>query len=143
MIDFLLDVINPIAWVTGNVLIAYDAIIILIFVIGYIIIYDPSTTTAGKLIFRFFVSLMGLIILVFIGTYIDPAADRIWLELPNDVDGWRPVFRTIVYGYIGYSVTSLAVLLVIRKWWPDKVNTAPDLVKPRHETNEIPIVKNS
>ena len=142
MIDFLLNVINPIAWVLGNLLVAYDAISIIVFVIGYIIIYDPSTTTAGKLIFRFFVSLMGLIILVFIATYIDPAADHIWLELPNDVDAWHPVFRTIVYGYIGYSVTSLAVLLVIRKWWPNKVNTAPDLVKPRHETNEIPIVKN-
>ena len=143
MIDSLLNVVNPIAWVIGNIFVAYDAIIVLIFVIGYIIIYDPRTTTAGKLILRFFVSLMGLIILVFIATYIDPATDRIWLELSNGVDAWRPVFRTIVYGYIGYSVTSLAVLLVIRKWWPDKVNTAPDLVKPRHETNEIPIVKNS
>lgn len=142
MIDSLLNVVNPIVWVIGNIFVAYDAIIVLIFVIGYIIIYDPRTTTAGKLIFRFFVSLMGLIILVFVGTYIDPADDRSWLELPHDVDVWRPVLRTIVYGYIGFSVTSLAVLLVIRKWWPDKVKTAPDLVKPRHETNEIPIIKN-
>lgn len=141
MIDFLANVINPTAWVIGNLFIAYDAIAVLVFVVGYFIIYDPNTTTAGKFIFRFFLSLLGLIILVFVGTYIDPTGDRSWLDMPEDVDDWRPLFRIFVYGYIGFSTTSLAILLVIRKWWPQKVKTAADLVKPRHETNEIIIIK--
>lgn len=141
MMDFFIDVINPIAWVIGNVLVAYDAIAVIIFVVGYYIIYDPKATTAGKLIFRFFVSLLGLIILVFVGTYIDPTGDRSWLDIPDDVDAWRPVFRCIVYGYIGFTMTSLAVLLVIRKWWPQKIKTATDLIKLRHETNEIPVIR--
>lgn len=141
MNDFFLDVINHIAWVIGNILIAYDVFSVIVFVIGYYIIYDPKATTAGKLIFRFFVSLLGLIILVFVGTYIDPSGDRSWLDIPDDVDAWRPVFRCIVYGYIAFAMTSLAVLLVVRKWWPQKVKTAPYLIKPRHETHEIPVIR--
>lgn len=141
MIDFLVNVINPTAWVIGNLFVAYDAIAVLVFVVGYFIIYDPNTTTAGKFIFRFFLSLLGLIILVFVGTYVDPAGDRSWIDMPKDVDAWRPLFRILVYGYIGFSMTSLAILLVIRKWWPQKIRTSEDLVKPRHEMNEITIIK--
>lgn len=140
MIDFLVNYVNPVAWVLGNLLVAYIAAAVLIFVVGYYVIYDPSATTAGKLIFRFFISLLGLIILVFVGTYIDPTGDRSWLEMPGDVDAWRPVFRVFVYGYISFTLTSLAKLLVVRRWWPQKVKTAPDLIKPRHETKEIPTI---
>lgn len=135
-------VINPTAWVFGNLLVAYDSVAILMFTVSYFVWFDPRATTGGKLIFRFFVSLLGVITLVFIGTFIDPAGDRIWLDLPSDVDLWRPVFRVIVYGYIGVTTTSLYVLLVIRKWRPSKTKAEPDLVKVRRETSEIKLPEN-
>lgn len=143
MIAFIEQIINPCAWVLGNLLIAYDAAAIVIFIVGYYVLFDPGATTAGKVIFRFFVSLVGLIMLVFIGTYIDPTGDRSWLDMPGEVDAWHPVLRVLVYGHIAFTVTSLAILLVLRKWYPHKLRIAPneDLVKPRHETNEIPVAE--
>ena len=143
MNDDLLQIINPIAWVIGNLLIAYVAFAVLVFVISYYILFDPRATTAGKLIFRFFLSLVGIIALVFIGTWIDPVNNQSWLEIPSSIDLWRPVFRVIVYGYVSFTLTSLAVLLARRKWWPKSIKTAPDqqLVQPRHDTSDIPTVK--
>lgn len=140
MIDFLETAINPFAWVLGNFIIAYIALALIVFTTGYYALFDPSTTTAGKMIFRFFVSLLGLIVLIFVGTYVDPAGDRTILELPSDVEWWRPAFRAVVYGYLAFTITSLGKLLVLRKWYPQKLKTAPDLVKPRHDTNETQIV---
>lgn len=141
MLD-ILQSINEVAWVVGNLLIAYIAIGVIVFVISYFIFFDPRATTAGKLIFRFFVSLVGIVMLIFVGTYIDPAADRMWLVLPPDVDDWRPLLRVLIYGYVAYTVTSLAILLAIRKWRPAKVHSQRDLdiVKLRN-TSEIPIIR--
>lgn len=131
--------INSVAWIIGNLLVAYIAIGVVAFVVGYFILFDPGATAAGRLIFRFFVSLVGIIGLIFIGTYIDPAGDRDWNALPYDVEVWRPILRVFIYGYVSFSITTLAMLLAMRKWWPHRILKAGDrnLVKVRHthETN--------
>lgn len=139
--DGLFHAINNFAWVAGNILVAYTAFAIVVFVIGYYVLFDPRATTAGKFIFRFMLSLVGVIILVFIGTYVDPSPNRGWSFLPPDVSSWRPILRFLIYGYVAFTITSLAILLGIRKWRPNRVKSAydRDLVEPRH-TKEIPIV---
>lgn len=133
MVPDWLITINSIAWITANLLIAYIAVALLVFVILYVIIFDPKATTGGRLIFRFFVSLVGVMGLVFIGSFIDPVHGREWFVYPGDVIVWRPVVRLIVYGYVAFTVTSLVVLLIIRKWYPEKLRTVADqqLVKVR------------
>lgn len=139
----ILDVINPIAWVLSNLILAYIALGVVVFVIMYYALFDPKATTGGKLIFRFMLSLVGIIFLVFIGIFVDPIAGRSWSQIAPDVEWWRPLLRLLVYGYVAFTVTSLAVLLVKRKWFPSRLRIAPEkeLIKVRHETSEIPIVK--
>lgn len=87
-------------------------------------------------------SLVGVIILSFLGIFVDPSSDTDWWEYPFEtVDAWRPVLRLVVYAFVAYSITTLAWLLVMRKWYPHKLKKASDLtlVKPRH-TTEIPII---
>lgn len=138
-----LNVTQWVFWVGANLLIAYIALLILLFVLMYQIFFDPKATTAGKMIFRFMLSLVGIIGLVFIGIFIDPAPSRGALTSPSDVEWWRPILRFSVYAYVAYSITMLAVALVMRKWFPHKVKKKADLelVKPRHDTTDIPIVK--
>lgn len=133
--------INSIAWVGSNVLIAYIAVTVVAFVIGYFALYDPKATTGGKLIFRFMLSLVGVILLIFVSTFIDPSNNRNWLNYPGDVAWWRPLIRFAIYSYVAFTTSSLAVLLVIRKWFPQKVKKASDLnlVRPR-STGSIPII---
>lgn len=137
------NAINAVAWVLGNVVLAYTAIALIGFLIAYYAIFDPSATTGGKLIFRFMLSLAGVIVLVFIGIFVDPSPDREWFIFPEaSVEWWRPILRLAIYGFVAYSISSLAWLLAVRKWWPHKVKKASDinLVKVRN-TSEIPIVK--
>ena len=141
--DGVTDAINAVAWVFGNVVLAYTAIALLAFLVAYYSIFDPSATTGGKLIFRFMLSLAGVIVLVFIGIFMDPSPDREWFIFPEDsVEWWRPILRLAINGFVAYSISSLAWLLAVRKWWPHKVKKASDinLVKVRH-TNEIPVIK--
>lgn len=137
-----LHVLNSWLWVVGNVLLGYTSVVLVLFVITYFVIFDPRATTGGRLIFQFMLSLAGVLILVFIGIYIDPSSNSSWFELNPDVEWWRPFVRAVVYGFVAYAITSLAVLLVLRKWFPHKLTKASDfaLVQPRH-TGEIPIVK--
>ena len=134
-----LNVINSYAWVGSNILIAYIALIVVIFVILYRVLYNVKATTGGKLIFRFMVSLVGIIGLVFVATWIDPAANREWWNYPGYVADWRPIIRFAVYAYVAVTVTSLTRFLVIRRWFPHRVKTADDLklIQPRH-TGSIP-----
>lgn len=138
----IVNVINVVAWVVGNVILAYTAVALIGFLIAYYAIFDPSATTGGRLIFRFMLSLAGVIFLVFIGIFVDPSPDREWFMYPEgSVEWWRPLLRLVIYGFVAYSISSLAWLLAVRKWWPHKVTKASDinLVKVRH-TSEIPIV---
>lgn len=134
MITTLLDQVNSIAWVFSNLLIGYIAIALVIFVVAYIILFDPKATTAGKYIFRFFVSLVGVIGLVFIATFVDPRPGREWNIYPGDVLWWRPLLRVIAYGYVAYTVTGLSILLGFRKFKPEWLRTVneKELVKPRN-----------
>lgn len=136
------NAINAVAWVLGNVVLTYTAVALLGFLVAYYSIFDPSATTGGKLIFRFMLSMAGLIVLVFIGIFVDPSPDREWFIFPEaSVEWWRPILRLAIYGFVAYSISSLAWLLAVRKWWPHKVKKASDinLVKVRH-TSEIPVV---
>lgn len=141
----MIESFNQVAWVLANIILAYIAFALLLFVIMYYALFDPRATTGGKLIFRFMFSLVGVIGLVFLGIFVDPAPDREWFMYPPEVETWRPTLRLIVYGYVAFTITSLAVLLVHRKWFPHKLKVAPtqELVKVRHETSEIPVVRSS
>lgn len=141
--DPAVKVINTVAWVSGNVVLVYTALALLVFLASYYAIFDPSATTGGKLIFRFMLSMAGVILLVFIGIFVDPSPDREWFKYPDGtVEWWRPLLRLAVYGFVTFSISSLAWLLAVRKWWPHRVKKASDinLVKVRH-TAEIPIVR--
>ena len=140
-----LETLNPVIWVLANLVLAYVALALVIFVIMYYVLFDPKATTGGKLIFRFMLSLVGVMGLVFLGIYVDPSADRSPFEYPDDVELWRPALRLSIYSYVAFTITSLAILLIRRKWRPHSIKIAPpqDLVKVRHETSEIPIVKSS
>lgn len=136
------NAINAVAWVLGNVVLAYTAVALLGFLVAYYSIFDPSATTGGKMIFRFMLSLAGVIVLVSIGIFVDPSPDQEWFIFPEaSVEWWRPILRLAIYGFVAYSISSLAWLLAVRKWWPYKVKKASDinLFKVRH-TSEIPIV---
>lgn len=139
----ILNVLNQILWVLGNVLLVYSSLALTIFLITYLILFDPKATTGGKLIFQFMLSLIAVMATVIIGIYIDPTANHSWLVLPDGVAWWRPGLRFLVYGFVGYSVTSLAVLLVMRKWFPHKLKKASDmtLAQPRH-TAPVDIIAN-
>jgi len=143
--ELLHDVINPIAWVTANILLAYIAFALIVFVVMYYALFDPRATTGGQLIFRFMLSLVGVIVLSFLGIFIDPAPDREWFTYPGDyVEWWRPILRLCIYGFVAFTITSLAVLLVRRKWFPHNLKMAPQpLVVVRHETSEIQVVESS
>lgn len=124
---------NAGAWIASNILVLYIAVMLVVFVASYYILFDPRATTAGRFIFRFSVSLIGVIGLVFISLFIDPKHGHEWFSYPGDVLAWRPLIRLIAYAYVAYTVTGLTVLLVIRKWRPDRLRTARDreLITPR------------
>lgn len=126
--------LNSFEWILSNILVAYIAFALIVFVIGYYTLFDPKATTAGRFIFRFAISLIGVIALVFIGVFVDPVS-QYWWQFPPDVLWWRPIVRLAGYGYVAYAITSLAVLLVVRKWYPEKLRTALDrqIVKTRKE----------
>ena len=130
-----LDGINSIIWVASNLLVLYIGIALIVFVVGYYVLFDTKATTVGRFVFRFALSLIGVIALVYIGLFINPKAGQAWFTYSIDTVWWRPALRLIVYGYVAYSVTALAVLLGIRKWAPQRLRTALDraIVKPRHD----------
>lgn len=140
MIPQWLNAFNSVAWIVSNLEVLYISIVLVIFVVFYFLIFDPKATTAGRFIYRFIVSLVGVIGLIFIGNYIDPAKGSQWFQFPGDILWWRPIVRFIVYTYVAYAVTALQVLLVIRRWWPGKLRTTLDrqIVKLRHSEPELP-----
>lgn len=120
-------IINTIAWVTSNVLLAYSAVVLALFLGAYFYYFDPRATTGGRLIFQFMLSLVGIISLNIIGIFINPSANNVWNVYPEGVEPWRPTVRLVVYGFVAYAITSLCVLLVLRKWFPNKLQKASDI----------------
>lgn len=129
----LIQELNTIFWVATNILVAYTMGILIVFVVLYYALFDPRATTAGKFVFRFMLALVGVTSLSIIGIFLDPSRGQNWSQIPIDILPWRPFIRMLVYGYVAYAITGLAVLIVIRKWWPEKIRTAKtrDLLKTR------------
>lgn len=125
--------INAAAWVVSNVILAYSAVVLVVFLAAYFWYFDPRATTGGRLIFQFMLSLVGIISLNVISVFIDPSRDIEWYIYPDDVEPWRPVVRFVIYAFVAYAISSLSVLLVFRKWFPQKLKKASDitLVKVR------------
>lgn len=141
----MLEFLTAFLWIGANIFVAYIAVLVVAFVLMYYIFFDPKATTAGIMVFRFMLSLVGIIGLVVVGIFIDPVAGSGPFMGPRpDVEWWRPLLRFGVYGYVAFTITTLAAALVLRKWFPNKVKKKSDLalVKPRHDTSEIPIVEN-
>ena len=128
--------LNAFAWVVSNVLLAYSAGVLVLFLIAYFYFFDPRATTGGRLIFQFMLSLVGIISLNIIGIFINPTSNSSWYVFPDGVEPWRPTVRLIVYGFVAYAVTSLAILLILRKWFPQKVKKASD-IQLKVRTSEI------
>lgn len=129
--------VNTFAWVSANVTIVYIAAVLLVFVFAYYILFDPKATTAGRYIFRFFMSLLAIIGLTYIGLFVDPQPERPAFAYPEGVAWWRPILRAIAYFYVAFAVTSLAGLLIVRKWFPEKLRTSRDrdMVQTRTQVN--------
>lgn len=135
----MLELINPGLWFIANLLVGYITIVVMSFTLAYYFMFDPNATTGGKLIFRFFVSLDGLVLLASVRVFLDPIPDRNWWEIPEHIDVFRPLVLCVIYGYVAFTITSLSVFLVIRKLAPHKVRKANDqpLLKVRSDTSEI------
>jgi hypothetical protein len=135
------EFINGLMLVTGRILVGYISFALVVFVIAYYILFDPRATTAGKFIFRFMLSLVGVILLSFVGTFIDPTSGGTARPIPPpDVFSWRSLLRIVVYGYVAFAITSLAVILAVYRWWPDKIKSKNrSFVEPR-STKDIPII---
>jgi predicted permease len=127
---------NEFAWVTSNIILAYSAIVLPIFLAAYFYFFDPRATTGGRLIFQFMVSLVGIIALNVIGIFINPTANNIWYILPEGTDTWRPTVRLVIYGFVAYSITSLAILLIMRKYFPHKLKTAAAIALVKVRKND-------
>lgn len=129
----LLQQLNSVIWVLSNLTLLYIAVMLITFVVGYAVLFDPRATTGGRLIFRFAVSLLGVIGLVIVGIFVNPTSGSLWFQYATSVDWYRPLLRLVIYGYVAYSITNLTVFLWIRKFRPEKLRTAKDvdLVKTR------------
>ena len=139
----ILEWINPISWVVANLVLVYIGVLLLAFTILYPILFDPSATTGGKMIFRFALSLSLVVAVIVVGIFIDPRHDLPWYAYPGDTVWWSPVARLAAYLYVAYTITSLVIFLWKRKFYPQKIKRVPDkdLVRPRHDTDEVPIIK--
>lgn len=117
---------NAFTWIISNILVAYVSFALVLFVIAYYVLFNIKKTTAGRYVFKFFLSLFGIVGLIFISLFIDPTYGRQWNIYPGDVIWWRPTVRLVAYAYVSYTITSLAILLAVRKWRPDLLRTSND-----------------
>ena len=142
IVEFL-EWINPIFWVSANLTLIYIGVLLLAFTILYPTLFDPSVTTGGKIIFRFSLSLSMMVAIILVGIFIDPRYDLPWYTYPSDTIWWRPIIRLGSCLYVAYTITSLVRFLWKRKFHPQELKRAPDkeLVKPRHDTAEVPTIK--
>ncbi len=142
IVDFI-EWINPTFWVVANLTLIYIGVLLLVFTILYPTLFDPSATTGGKMIFRFSLSLTMVVAAIVAGIFIDPRHDLPWYTYSGDILWWRPTFRLGAYLYVAYTITDLVRFLWKRKFHPEMIKRTPDkeLVKPRHDTAEVPTIK--
>ena len=138
-----LESINPFLWIVSNLALIYIGIALILFVVAYQVFFDPKATTGGKMIFRFALSLSLVVAVIYMGIFVYPRHDIPWHEYPGGTVWWRPAALLAAYGYVAYTITALIWFLWKRKFRPEKLDTAPDklLVKPRHDTAELPTIK--
>lgn len=141
MTDFL-EPINAFAWGFSNVVVIYITIVLVLFTVGYYILFDPKATTAGKFVWRFALSLVGFIGLTVVRFSVSHIEGDNWFLVPNDLPVWYPLLRLTIYGYVAFTITSLAILLGVRKWKPEWIKIAPDkdVLKTRHDTQEHVVI---
>ena len=142
IVEFL-EWINPTFWVVANLTLIYIGVLLLAFTILYPTLFDPSATTGGKIIFRFSLSLSMVVAVIVAGIFIDPRNDLPWYTYSGDTIWWRPTIRLGAYLYVAYTITDLVRFLWKRKFHPEMIKRTPDkeLVKPRHDTAEVPTIK--
>lgn len=138
IVDFL-EWINPTLWVLANLTLIYIGVLLLAFTILYPTLFDPGATTGGKMIFRFSLSLSMMVAVIVVFSFMEPP----WYTYPDDIIWGRPPILLSVYLYVAYTISSLVRFLWKRKFQPQKIKRIPDkeLVKPRHDTDEIPTIK--
>lgn len=124
MLD-VLEFINPFFWVAANILVAIIFVVLIIFVVMYRKVYNPFLTTVGKYIFLFMLSLIAVIGLIVIGIFINPREGYLWWNYPGDIFAWRPIVRFLGFGFTAYAVSSLTVVLWLRRYRPWKIKIAP------------------
>lgn len=118
-------------WTIGNVLLIWVLVVCVVFPILYPILFDPNATTAGKAIWRVGLSLAGVMLVVFVGIFVDrPLA---WWVPSDGTDLWRVILRALVYLGVAIAMTNLNVVLILRKFRPASVKTAP----PDEDTNDL------
>lgn len=142
IVEFL-EWINHIFWVSANLTLIYIGVLLLVFTILYPTLFAPSATTGGKMIFRLSLSLSMVLAVIVVGIFVDPRHDPLWYKYPGDTIWWRPPILLGAYLYVAYTITSLVRFLWKRKFHPQELKRAPDkeLVKPRHDTAEVPTIK--
>ncbi|AWN03252.1 hypothetical protein PBI_CAMILLE_5 [Microbacterium phage Camille] len=124
-----MEVITDVLWIVDNLLANVASFGIITAAIAYYTLFDPRATTAGRMVFRFMVSLAGVIALSLVAEAFGATKDTTW---------WVAL-AMIVYGYLVYTIIALLTFMVIRKWKPSRVKKKADLnlMKPRTDTTEI------
>lgn len=97
--------VNPVLWILSNLLTFYVAIVMIVFVAFYGLAFKWWIRPAGVSIFVFTASLMGVIALVVIGTFVNPRQP--WYVYPPDVFIWRPALRFLIYVTVAIAATNL------------------------------------
>jgi heme exporter protein D len=110
--DLFTDVINPALWLVSNLQLGYLSLALVAWVLLYGFGFRWWTTPAGQMIFAFTASLLGVIVLVFVGVFVNP--QRPWFEAPPDVFLWRPLLRYLVYLAVSITLTRMVWSLVQR-----------------------------
>lgn len=118
-----IDDVNTFLWVTGNLIVLLVFLSAIAFAVTYPILFNPNQTAGGRAIWKAIGSVAGIGLLVVVGLFIDGATS--WTARPEHVELWRSILRLLVYGWVAYSFLDLVRVLIYRRFWPDKLKTAP------------------
>ncbi len=135
--EVLIEYINPALWIVANLQLVYLSGALVAWVAGYGLGFRWWTTPAGRQVFAFTASLLGVVGLVFIGTFVNP--QRPWWEAPPEVFEWRPILRYAVYLAVSITLTRMVASLVQRLRGRQPIlfdiiprpRSLPDRIEPR------------
>jgi hypothetical protein len=116
--------INEIAWVLGNITVLVIFFAALAFGIIYPLFFRYRETAVGIAVWRAVISVAGFGLLAVMAFFIDGRTE--WSMMPQDVSPWRPMVRLLIYGFIGHSFATLVYILLVRRFAPHKIKTAPE-----------------